>query len=158
MNSHANHTRSKGCTTRILHKVMDVLLKGMAEGQVGKDCCLKYVPLKLCGRWFLLKIMCPLRFVIKDSNQLCCCVNGHHSSICCHHRLYDCLFDDLDNPEVECSFLLPQLSMMHIAMDVIMRLFMRVFMSYQFIKLTNFSTAFRWAKIPTGYSCMPLLM
>ena len=100
---------AKGRTTRNFHKVMDVLLKGMAEGQAGKDCRLKNVPLKLCGRWFLLDIVCPLLFVINDGkqgDQLCCHVNGHHSSICCHHSWScDCLFDDLDNPEVECSFL-----------------------------------------------------
>jgi hypothetical protein len=108
MNSHANSTFAKGRTTRNFHKVMDVLLKGMAEGQMGKDCCLKNVPLKLRGRWFLLNIVCPMLFVINDGkqgDQLCCRVNGHHSSINCHHRSCDCLFDDHDNPEVECSFL-----------------------------------------------------
>jgi hypothetical protein len=52
--------------------------------------------------------MCPLLFVISDGkqgSQLCCRVNGPCSSICCHHQLRDCLFDDLDNPEVECSFI-----------------------------------------------------
>ena len=47
-------------------------------------------------------------FVINDGkqgDQLCCCVNGHHSSICCHHQSCDCLFDDLDNPEFQCTFL-----------------------------------------------------
>ena len=108
MNSHANNTHTKGRTTRNFHKVMDVLLKGMAEGQAGKDCRLKNVPLKLCGRWFFLDIVCPLLFVINDGkqgDQLCCRVNGHHSSIRRHHRSCDCLFDDLDNPEFECSFL-----------------------------------------------------
>jgi hypothetical protein len=108
MNSHANNTHAKGRTTRNFHKVMDVLLKGMAEGQAGKDCRLKNVPLKLCGRWLLLDIVCPLLFVINDGkqgDQLCCRVNGHHSSIRRHHRSCDCLFDDLDNPDVECSFL-----------------------------------------------------
>jgi hypothetical protein len=59
MNSHANNTYAKGCTTRNFHKVMDMLWKGMAEGQAGKDCHLKNVPIKLCGRWFLLDIVCP---------------------------------------------------------------------------------------------------
>jgi hypothetical protein len=32
-------------------------------------------------------------------------MNGHHSSMNRHHRSCDCLFDDLDNPVVECTFL-----------------------------------------------------
>ena len=54
--------------------------------------------------------MCPLSFVINDGkqgDQLCCQVNGHHSSILRHHCSCDCLYEDLDSPEVLCIFLLP---------------------------------------------------
>ena len=109
MKSHANNTHAKGRTTRNFHKVMDVLLKGMTEGQAGKDCRLKNVPLKLCGKLFLsiLRVPCFLSLTMasKKGDQLCCRVNGHHSSIRHHHRSCDCPFDDLDNPEFQCQFL-----------------------------------------------------
>ena len=46
-----------------------------------------------------------------------------------------------------------QLSTICVAMDVMMSS-----MSYRLKRLTMLSTAFRWAKIPMGYSCVPLLM
>ena len=46
-----------------------------------------------------------------------------------------------------------QLSTVCVAMDL-----MTSSMSCQFTELTMLSIAFRWAKIPTGYSCVPLLM
>ena len=110
MNQFANSTseEGKGRTTRNFHKVMDAMMRGMVEAQAGKDCRLKKVPLKLCGKWIVFDIVCPLLFVINDGkqgDQLCGRMNGHHSSMNRHHRSCDCLFDDLDNPDVECTFL-----------------------------------------------------
>ena len=109
MNKHANRLAVGGCTTRNFHNVMDVILKGtMAVGQAGNDCWLKKVPLKVGYRWIVVDIICPLLFVINDGkqgDQLCCCANGHHRSQRRHHRSCDCQFDDLDNPDVQCTFL-----------------------------------------------------
>ncbi len=109
MNSFANASaEEKGRTTRNFHKVMDVMMAGLVKGQAGLDDCLKRVPLKLGDRWFVVEVVCPLLFVINDgkqSDQLCCRVNGHHSSILRHHRLCDCLYEELDSPEVLCKFL-----------------------------------------------------
>ena len=47
-------------------------------------------------------------FVINDGkqgDQLCCCANGHHQSERRHHRSCDCQFDDLANPDLQCTFL-----------------------------------------------------
>ena len=108
MNSYANSTQTKGRTTRNFHHVMDVIFKGMAKGQAGRDVRLKNVPLKVGSRWIIVEVVCPLLFVINDGkqgDQLCCRANGHHPSIRRHHRSCDCLFDDLDNPDVQCTFL-----------------------------------------------------
>jgi hypothetical protein len=108
MNSYANSTGSKGRTTRNFHKVMDVILKGLATGQAGEDRRLKKVPLKVGAHWIVVDIVCPLLFVINDGkqgDQLCCRTNGHHRSQRRHHRSCDCGFDDLDNPDVQCTFL-----------------------------------------------------
>ena len=43
--------------------------------------------------------------VSKQGDQLCGRMNGHCSSMNHHHQSCDCLFDDLDNPDVECTFL-----------------------------------------------------
>jgi hypothetical protein len=109
MNSFANaSSEDKGRTTRNFHKVMDVMMAGWAKGQAGLDDRLKQVPLKLGNRWFVVEVVCPLLFVINDGkqgDQLCCRVNGHHSSTLRHHRSCDCLYEDLDSPEVVCRFL-----------------------------------------------------
>jgi hypothetical protein len=109
MNSFANASaEEKGRTTRNFHKVMDVMMAGWAKGQAGLDDRLKQVPLKLGDRWFVVEVVCPLLFVINDGkqgDQLCCRVNGHHSSTLRHHRSCDCLYADLDSPEVHCTFL-----------------------------------------------------
>ncbi|KAI2501411.1 hypothetical protein MHU86_13078 [Fragilaria crotonensis] len=108
MNSQANNAQSKGRTTRNFHAVMDVILNGMSKAQAGNDCRLRNVPLKLGGQWVVVDIVCPLLFVINDGkqgDQLCCRTNSHHRSTPRHHRSCDCVFDDLDNPNVECSFL-----------------------------------------------------
>ena len=108
MNSQANGAQSKGRTTRNFHAVMDVILHGMSKAQAGDDSRLKNVPLKLGGQWVVVDIVCPLLFVINDGkqgDQLCCRTNSHHRSTPRHHRSCDCVFEDLDNPDVECSFL-----------------------------------------------------
>ena len=71
MNQFANSTseEGKGRTTRNFHKVMDAMMRGMVEAQAGKDCRLKKVPLKLCGKWIVVDIVCPLLFVINDGKQ-----------------------------------------------------------------------------------------
>ncbi|KAI2491812.1 hypothetical protein MHU86_22751 [Fragilaria crotonensis] len=109
MNSFANAcAEEKGRTTRNFHKVMDVMMAGWVKCQAGLDDRLKHVPLKLGDRWFVVELVCPLLFVINDGkqgDQLCCRINGHHSSTLRHHRSCDCLYEDLDNPDVECTFL-----------------------------------------------------
>jgi hypothetical protein len=109
MNSFANaNSEEKGRTTRNFHKVMDVMTAGLVKVQAGFDNRLKQVPLKLGDRWFVVELVCPLLFVINDGkqgDQLCCRVNGHHSSILRHHRSCDCLYEDLDNADVQCQFL-----------------------------------------------------
>ncbi|KAI2506118.1 hypothetical protein MHU86_8349 [Fragilaria crotonensis] len=107
MNSQANNAQSKDAP-RNFHAVMDVILNGMSKAQAGNDCRLRNVPLKLGGQWVVVDIVCPLLFVINDGkqgDQLCCRTNSHHRSTPRHHRSCDCVFDDLDNPNVECSFL-----------------------------------------------------
>ena len=109
MNSFANaNVDEKGRTTRNFHKVMDVMMAGWAKVQQGLDVRLKQVPLKLGNRWFVVEVVCPLLFVINDGkqgDQLCCRINGHHSSTVRHHRSCDCVYDDLDDPYAECTFL-----------------------------------------------------
>jgi hypothetical protein len=109
MNDHDNRSSAVGGrTTRNFHSIMDVILKGMAVGQAGNDCRLKKVPLKVGYRWIVVDIVCPLLFVINDGkqgDQLCGRANGHHPSQRRHHRSCDCQFDDLDNPDVKCTFL-----------------------------------------------------
>ena len=110
MNNHANSrlVGERGRTTRNFHKVMDVIFKGWVQSQNGDDSRLKNVPLQIGGKWIVVDIICPLLFVINDGkqgDQLCCRVNGHHRSQIRHHRSCDCVFDDLDNPDVVCSFL-----------------------------------------------------
>ena len=66
------------------------------------------MPLKFGNRWIVVDIVCPLLFVINDGkqgDQLCCRANGHHRSQRRHHRSCDCQFDDLDNPDIQCTFL-----------------------------------------------------
>jgi hypothetical protein len=110
MNNFANASaEEKGRTTRNFHKVMDVMMAGWVKAQAGLDDRLKEVPLRLGDRWFVVEIVCPLLFVINDGkqgDQLCCRTNGHHSSTLRHHRSCDCLYDDLDNADVHCSFML----------------------------------------------------
>jgi hypothetical protein len=63
--------------------------------------------LKLCGKWIVVDIVCPLLFVInggKQGDQRCGRMNGHHSSMNRHHQSCNCLCDNLDNPDVECTF------------------------------------------------------
>jgi hypothetical protein len=110
MNQLANSTskEGKGRTTRNFHKGVDAMMRGMVEAQAGEDCRLKKFPLKLCGKWIVVDIVCPLLFVINDcrqGDQLCGRMNKYHSSMNCHHQSCDCLLDDLDNPDVECTFL-----------------------------------------------------
>ena len=108
MNEHANRSTVGGRTTRNFHSVMDVIFKGMAVEQAGNDCQVKKVPLKVGYRWIVVDIVCPLLFVIHDGkqgDQLCCRANGHHRSERRHHQSCDCQFDDLDNPDVQCTFL-----------------------------------------------------
>jgi hypothetical protein len=78
------------------------------KGQAGLGDRLKQVPLKLGDRWFVVDLVCPLLFVINDGkqgDQLCCRINGHHSSTLRHHRSCDCLYENLDVPDFECTFL-----------------------------------------------------
>ena len=111
MNSHANSRKSMaaGRTTRNFHSVMDSISKGMAIAQAGNDPRLKKVPLKIGGKWIVVDIICPLLFVINDGkqgDQLCGRANGHHPSQRRHYRSCDCMvYEDLDNPDVRCSFL-----------------------------------------------------
>jgi hypothetical protein len=111
MNSFANaSTEEKGRTTHNFHKVMDVMMAGWVKGQAGLDDRLKQVPLKLGDRWFVVKLVCPLLFFINDGkqegDQLCCRINGHHSSTLRHHRSCDCLYENLDDSDFECTFLI----------------------------------------------------
>ena len=108
MNTDTNNRADMGRTTRNFHKVMDVIFKSMAMGQSGKDDRLTNVPLKFGDRWIAVDIVCPVLFVINDGkqgDQLCGRVSGHHRSTRRHHRSCDCLFDDLDKSDVQCSFL-----------------------------------------------------
>ena len=75
MNNFDRIGEGKGRTTRNFHKVMDTLMAGLAKAQAGLDNRLKQVPLKLCDRWFVVELVCPLLFVINDGkqgDQLCC--------------------------------------------------------------------------------------
>ena len=108
MNNFDRIGEGKGRTTRNFHKVMDTLMAGLAKAQAGLDDRLKQVPLKLCDRWFVVELVCPLLFVINDGkqgDQLCCRITSHHSSILRHHRSCHCLYDDLDDPDLQCTFL-----------------------------------------------------
>ena len=110
MNSHANSCKSTvaGRTTRNFHSIMDVIFRGMAREQAGNDPRLKKFPLKIGGRWIVVDFVCPLLFVIidgKQGDQLCGRVNGHHKSQRCHHRSCNCEFDDLNNPDIQFTFL-----------------------------------------------------
>ena len=109
MNQFANSTsEGKGRTMHNFHKVMDAMMGGMVKAQAGVDCQLKKVPLNFCRKWSVVDIVCPLLFVINDGkhgDQLCGHLNGHHSSMNRHHQSCDRLFDYLDNPDAECTFL-----------------------------------------------------
>jgi hypothetical protein len=110
MNNLANvRTNSeRGRTTRNFHSVMDVIFKGMVLCQAGDDPRLENVPLKVGGMWIVVNIVCPLLFVINDGkqgDQLCGRMNGHHRSQRRHHRSCNCMFEDLDNADVQCAFL-----------------------------------------------------
>ena len=108
MNSFDRIGEGKGRITRNFHQVMDTLMAGLAKAQAGLDSRLKQVPLKICGRWFVVELVCPLLFVINDGkqgDQLCCRLMSHHSSVFRHHRSCDCLYNDLDNPDFQCTFL-----------------------------------------------------
>ena len=80
------------------------------KGQAGEDDHLRQIPLKLGDRCFVVEVVHALLFVINDGKhgdqELCCQDNGYHSSILCHHFSCDCLYEDLDSPEVLCKFLL----------------------------------------------------
>ena len=66
MNNFDRIGEGKGRTTRNFHeKVMDTMMAGLAKAQAGLDNRLKQVPLKLCERWFVVELVCPLLFVIK---------------------------------------------------------------------------------------------
>lgn len=113
MNEDANNRKGMeaGRTTRNFHSVMDAIFKGMAIGQAGNDCRLKKVPLKVGDRWIVVDIVCPLLFVINDGkqgDQLCGRANGHHRSQRRHHRSCNCVFENLDNPDVKCTFLMTE--------------------------------------------------
>ena len=111
MNAHANKGYPKGRTTRNLHKIMDAILGGMRHAQQGKDIRLMNVPIKIGEQWLCVDIVCPLLFVINDGkqgDQLCGRYSGHHRSTIRHHRSCNCCFDDLDNPDITCSFLVAQ--------------------------------------------------
>ncbi len=86
-----------------------MIMAGWVKCQAGSsDDRLKHIPLKLGDRWFVVELVCPLLFVInngKQGDQLFCQINGHHSSTFCHHRSCDCLYEDLDDPDVERTFL-----------------------------------------------------
>ena len=108
MNAHANNAFPKGRTTRNLHKMLDAILGGMSHAQQGKDTRLLNVPIKIGHQWLFVDIVCPLLFVINDGkqgDQLCGRFNGHHRSTIRHHRSCNCCFEDLDNPNVTCTFL-----------------------------------------------------
>lgn len=109
MNAVANSQSSqKGRTTRNFHRIMDVILQGLKSAQAGEDRRLKGVPVKLGGKWLVVDIVCPLLFVINDGkqgDQLCGRVNGHHRSTRRHHRSCDCVYEDLSNANVQCTFL-----------------------------------------------------
>ena len=98
----------KGRTTRNFHRVVDAVMLGMVHAQVGKDDKLKKAPLKLGRKWIVVDIVCPLFFVInngkQEGDQLCGRMSGHHSSTIRHHRSSTCVYDDLDNPHVGCTF------------------------------------------------------
>jgi hypothetical protein len=109
MNSHVNSRKSTvaGRTTRNFHSIMDVIFKGMARGKAGNDPRLKKVPLKIGGRWIAVDFVCPLLFVINDGkqgDQHCGRVYGHHKSQRRHHRSCNCELNDLDNPDIQCTF------------------------------------------------------
>ena len=98
----------KGSTTRNFHKVMDVILNGMAKANKGDEPRLLGVPVKLGTKWVKVDIICPLLFVINDGkqgDQICGRFVGHSEHTVRHHRSCDCVYDDLDNPDVACSFL-----------------------------------------------------
>lgn len=108
MNAHANNAFPKGRTTRNLHKILDAILGGMSHAQQGRDPRLWNVPIKIGAQWLCVDIVCPLLFVINDGkqgDQLCGRYNGHHRSTVRHHRSCNCSFEDLDNPNITCSFL-----------------------------------------------------
>jgi Plavaka transposase len=108
MNAVANSQSQKGRTTRNFHRIMDVVLQGLKSAQAGEDRRLKGAPVKLGGKWLAVDIVCPLLFVINDGkqgDQLCGRVTSHHSSTRRHHRSCDCVYEDLSNANVQCSFL-----------------------------------------------------
>ena len=83
-------------------------MRGMVEGQAGKDCQLKKILWKNFagnGLVLILSVLCSLSNDSTQRDKLCGRMNGHHSSMNCHHQSCDCLFDNLDNPDVECAFL-----------------------------------------------------
>ena len=107
MNAVAISQSQKGRTTRNFHRIMDVILQGLKSAHTGEDCCLKGAPVKLGGKWLAVDIVCPLLFVINDGkqgDQLCGRVNGHHNSTRRHHRSCDCVYEDLSNAKVQCTF------------------------------------------------------
>ena len=54
--------------TRHFHNVMDTDGRfGKGTSRSGLDSRLKQVPLEICGRWFVLELVCPLLFVINEA-------------------------------------------------------------------------------------------
>jgi hypothetical protein len=87
---------------------MDVILNGMTKANKGDEPQLLGVPVKLGTKWVKVDIICLLLFVINDGkqgDQICGRFVGHSPHTVCHHRSCDCVYDDLDIPDVACRFL-----------------------------------------------------
>ena len=109
MNASSNiASGEKGRSTRNFHAVMDVIMKGMAKAHTGEEPRLNNVPIKFGTTWWQVDIVCPLLYVINDGkqgDQLCCRFNNRSSHVKRHHRSCDCVFSELDNPDVLCNFI-----------------------------------------------------
>jgi hypothetical protein len=158
MNAVANRQSQKGRTTCNFHRIMDVVLQGLQSARAGEDRRLKGAPVKLVGgKCLAVDIVCPLLFVINDGkqgDQLCGRVNGHHSSTRRHHRSCDCVYEDLNNANVQCSFL---------TTSEVNKISVRMGRknnsnSGQSTRWTMPSIVFRWGTIHTALSCVPSSM
>jgi hypothetical protein len=132
MNNFNRIGEGKGRLTRKFHKVMDTLMAGLAKAQSGLDDRFKQLPLKLCDRWFVSELVCPLLFVIND---------GKLQVIVCMIRIFSAHSCELIQSTM-------YLNTVH----------KRILVSFQFINVTTPSIAFRWAGIPMVSSCVQLLM